>query len=246
MASHFARCTFSSGALASDRLSPALIAHTERFSEPRRQRYLAARSLLAELMQQLYGFTSLPDVITTSSGRPCFADPQLPDFSFAYAGNMIGVLLADAGCRAGLDMEIIRVRSRQAEEYKAQQLSSAEQAWIHAQQDPTEAATQIWTLRQSVLKLTGEGASGMTSLRLQPGSGRLRSVTLREIQAICDVEPLLVWSCALAPDCDRLRLWEFSAAAGWNELRDIRIHQQDMGPRTLRLTSLPTERTLHF
>ncbi|OON40235.1 phosphopantetheinyl transferase [Izhakiella australiensis] len=246
MASHFAKCIFSPGTTNTHRLSAELIAHTYRFSERRRERFLAARALLAELMQHVYGFSSLPDLITTSSGRPCFADPRLPDFSLAYAGNMVGVLLADEGCRAGLDMEMIRAHSRQAREHQAEMLSSGEQAWINAQQDPIEAATQIWTLRQSVLKLTGEGASGMHSLRLHPASGRLRSVTLPDIQAICDVEPLMIWSCALSPDCDRLRLWEFSQRYGWNELRDIRVHQQNMGPRTLRLTSLPSERTLHL
>ncbi len=34
-----------------------------------------------------------------------------------------------------------------------------------------EAVTQIWTLRQSILKLTGEGSDHMASLRLQPAAG---------------------------------------------------------------------------
>ncbi|SFN55371.1 Phosphopantetheinyl transferase [Izhakiella capsodis] len=246
MASHFARCTFSPGKTPTHRLSAGLIAHTDRFSVRRRERFLAVRALLAELMQHIYGFSTLPDLITTSSGRPCFADPRLPDFSLACAGNIAGVLLADEQCRAGLDMEIIRAHSRQAKEHLEQVLSSAEQAWINAQHDKIEAATQIWTLRQSVLKLTGEGANGISSLSLHPASGRLRSVTLPNIQAICDVEPLMVWSCALSPDCDRLHLWEFSQHSGWNALRDICIHQRNMGPRTLRLTSLPSQRTLQL
>lgn len=246
MASHFARQTFVLNATKTHRLSPDLLAQALQFPERRRERFLAGRALLAEMMLHIYGITTLPALIIDSSGRPRFADAELPDFSLAYAGNQIGVLLADEGCRAGLDMEIIRAHSRQSQQQQTQNLSSGERAWINAQQDPSEAATQISTLRQSVLKLTGEGSSGMDSLRLHPASGRLRSVTLPDIQAICDVEPLMVWSCALSPACERLRLWEFDHSRGWDELRDIRVRQQNMGPRTLRLTSLPPERTLQL
>lgn len=48
--------------------------------------------LLAELMLRVYGIQQLPELITLSNGRPCFADPNLPDFSIAYAGGQIDVL----------------------------------------------------------------------------------------------------------------------------------------------------------
>jgi len=124
--------------------------------DKRRGRFLAARALLAQLMLRVYGIRDLPPLIASSSGRPCFADPNLPDFSISYAGNMVGVLLAEEGGRAGLDMEIVRAHSRQAQDALTQGLSSGEKAWINAQQDFMEAVTQIWTLRQSILKLTGE------------------------------------------------------------------------------------------
>lgn len=246
MASHFARTTFVLNTTNTQRLSPDLLAQAHTFPERRRERFLAGRALLAEMMLHIYGISALPALFTDANGRPRFADSELPDFSLAYAGNQIGVLLADEGCRAGLDMEIIRAHSRQSQQQLTQRLSSGELAWINAQTDPAEAVTQISALRQSVLKLTGEGEDGMDSLRLHPASGRLRSVTLPDVQAICDVEPLMVWSCALSPSCERLRLWEFDDREGWRELRDIRVRQQNMGPRTLRLTSLPPERTLHL
>ncbi|MBD8164945.1 4'-phosphopantetheinyl transferase family protein [Erwinia persicina] len=246
MASHFARWALAQTRPRVHRLPHPIVEYASRFTEKRRARYLAARILLAELMQRVYGMPVLPELITSASGRPCFADQDLPDFSFAYAGNMVGVALAEEGGRAGLDMEIIRAHSRQTMEHHFECLSSGEKAWINAQNDAIEASTQLWTLRQSILKLTGEGEDGINSLRLHPASGRLRSVTWPDIQALCDVEPLLVWSCALSPGTDRLRLWEYNHDNGWESLRDFNVCAQNLGPRTLRLTSLPTEKQLNY
>ena len=82
--------------------------------------------LLAELMLRVYGMPQLPGLTTTVNGRPCFIDPDLPDFSIAYAGNVIGVLLAEEQSRAGLDMEMVRAHSRQTVEHHLQHLSSGE------------------------------------------------------------------------------------------------------------------------
>jgi len=245
MASHFARWALAQTRPQVHRLPQQMVEQASRFSEKRRARYLAARSLLAELMLRVYGIPLLPELITTTSGRPCFADPDLPDFSLAYAGNMVGVMLAEDRGRAGLDMEIVRAHSRQTTEHHFECLSSGEKAWINAQNDAIEASTQLWTLRQSILKLTGEADEGSDSLRLHPASGRLRCVTWPDIQALCDVEPLLVWSCALSPGTDRLHLWEYNGEDGWESLRDFNVYAHNLGPRTLRLTSLPAEKPLY-
>ena len=238
MASHFVRWMGNS-LLSSEspRVSQDVINSADRFPDKRRSRFLAARELLAQLMLRVYGIRELPPLVTTSSGRPCFADPNLPDFSIAYAGNMVGVLLAEEGGRAGLDMEIVRAHSRQTQDTLTQDLSSGEKAWINAQQDFMEAVTQIWTLRQSILKLTGE-ASGIGSLQLHPAAGRLRSSVFPDIQAVCDAEPMLVWSCALSPGTERLCLWEIDAQQQWQPLRDVEMSKPNIGPRSLRLTSL--------
>lgn len=245
MASHFARWALAQSRPMVHRLPQQLIECSSIFNEKRRGRFLAARTLLAELMFRVYGIPKLPGLMVSSNGRPYFSDPELPDFSFAYAGNVVGVLLAEEGERAGLDMEIVRAHSRQTLENQFEYLSSGEKAWIHAQNDVIEASTQLWTLRQSILKLTDEGINSVDSLKLHPASGRLRSVAWPDIQALCDVESLLVWSCALSPGNDRLNLWEYNGDNGWASLREINIYAQNMGPCTLRLTSLPAEKQLH-
>ncbi|AUX91652.1 4'-phosphopantetheinyl transferase family protein [Mixta gaviniae] len=244
MASHFVRWTLAQSRADVQRI-PADVVEKARFlSEKRRSRYLAARMLLAELMLRVYGMPQLPGLTTTANGRPCFIDPDLPDFSIAYAGNVIGVLLAEEQSRAGLDMEMVRAHSRQTVEHHLQHLSSGEKAWINAQQDPLEAITQIWTLRQSILKLTGEKNDCGGTLQLHPASGRLRSPVFPDVQAVCDVEPLLIWSCALSPATSRLRLWEIDDLHNWTALRDIEMNKANMGPQTLRLTSMPLEKQL--
>lgn len=97
MACHFARWTPASAVLDTQRLADEVIAATRTFSVKRRTRFLQGRILLAEMMFYLYGLPTLPPIATTPTGRPCFADHQLPDFSLAYASNTVGVLLSDEG-----------------------------------------------------------------------------------------------------------------------------------------------------
>ncbi|WP_168403873.1 4'-phosphopantetheinyl transferase family protein [Erwinia amylovora] len=245
MASHFARWALVQCSPKVHRVQQQLIEYSSIFDEKRRSRFLAGRTLLAELMFRVYGIHKLPGITVSSDCRPHFSDPDLPDFSFAYAGNVVGVLLGDEGERAGLDMEIVRAHSRQTLENQFEHLSSGEKTWVNAQNDAIEASTQLWTLRQSILKLIGEDISSVGSLQLHPASGRLRSMNRPDIQALCDAEPSLVWSCALSPGNDRLNLWEFKGDDGWESLREINLYAQNMPPSTLRLTSLPAEKQLH-
>lgn len=243
MASHFVRWMCNPETLSGTLTLPQEIVEDARLlTDKRRDRFLSARLLLAELLHRVYGIVALPALTTTANGRPCFADPDLPDFSIAYAGNLVGILLAEEGERAGLDMEIVRAHSRQAQETLLLGLSPAEKTWINAQQDFMEAVTQICTLRQSVLKLTGETEYDEDSLRLHPAYGRLRSARYPDVQAICDTEPTLVWSCALSPSAERLHLWEIDRYDEWQILREIELNKPNIGPRALRLTSLSGER----
>jgi len=104
MATHFARGTLTEGLQVSSRLSSSCHNEARKLPEHRRTRFLASRALLAELLFMLYGTSELPKVITEPEGRPVFADPELPRFSIAYAGNIVGLALTTEG-DCGLDME---------------------------------------------------------------------------------------------------------------------------------------------
>ncbi len=194
MATHFARGILSTGEPLSTRLSAACHQSARLLPTYRQARFCASRSLLAELLFMLYGISELPEIINEANGRPVFSDRQLPRFSIAYTGNIVGVALTTEG-DCGLDMELQRtVRSHDADRHN---FSNNENLWINIQHDPDEARSQLVALRRSVLKLTGEAS---TQLQLLPGSGRLRTAGSQPIEAVCDAESLLVWSIAATPN----------------------------------------------
>ena len=245
MATHFARGILNYGHLLPTRLSSTCHSQARQLPPHRRTRFLASRSLLAELMFMLYGVNELPDIIIRPDGKPEFAAAGHPRFSIAYAGNIVGVALT-AGSECGLDMELQRAtRSYHSPTGKDNaQFSSNEKLWIGNQNDPNEARAQMLTLRQSVLKLDGD-INHPEKLQLQPGAGRLRTTTMVPVEAICDAEDVLVWSVAVSPGIERLKVWEFDSHTGWRVLPDIPLRASEPSARLMRFTSLPGERTLY-
>ncbi len=108
MATHFARGILSTGEPLSTRLSAACHQSARLLPTYRQARFCASRSLLAELLFMLYGISELPEIINEANGRPVFSDRQLPRFSIAYTGNIVGVALTTEG-DCGLDMELQRL-----------------------------------------------------------------------------------------------------------------------------------------
>ena len=245
MATHFARGILSEGCLVSTRLSGACHNSARQLPEHQQSRYLASRALLAEMMFMLYGISELPDIIIESSGRPKFSDPGLPHFSLAYAGNMVGVAITTEG-ECGLDMELQRAtRSfHSPHAQKAWQFSSNEQLWINNQNDPNEAQAQLSTLRQSVLKLLNQMPDSPGMLQLLPGAGRLRVPQLAQVEVLCDAEDVLIWSVAVTPAIESLKIWEFDCRNGWRFLPDVQTRANDPLSRLMRFTSLPAEKAL--
>ncbi|MEG6183351.1 phosphopantetheinyl transferase [Enterobacter sichuanensis] len=242
MATHFARGILTEGRLVSDRLSSSCLSEAGKLPEHRRSRFLASRALLAELLFMLYGTSELPEIITQPEGRPVFADPELPRFSIAYTGNIIGVALTTEG-DCGLDMELQRAtRGFHANPHDDYPLSSNEQLWVRNQNDPSEARTQLITLRQSIRKLCGCASDDASLLQLLPGSGRLRATKAALVEALCDAEDVLIWSIAVTPAIERMKIWEFDSQQGWRSLPDVPERANEPAARLMRLTSLPAEK----
>lgn len=244
MATHFARGTLSEGCLVSTRLPQVCLDSARQLPEHQQSRFLASRALLSELMFMLYGVGELPDIIIEPSGRPKFADPDLPHFSLAYAGNMVGVAVTTEG-ECGLDMELQRAtRSfHSPHAHQGWHLTSNEQLWINNQNDPNEAQAQLSTLRQSVLKLISQIHDGQDILQLLPGAGRLRVQHMAQVEVLCDAEDVLIWSVAVTPAIESLKIWEFDSKNGWRYLTDVQTRANDPASRLMRFTSLPAEKT---
>jgi len=241
MAMHFARGAITSPHSISLRLTKTTHDRADQLPSYRRTRYLASRSLLAELLFMLYGITRLPDIKLSDSGRPHFVDPTLPDFSIAYAGNMVGVLLAPEG-QCGLDMSL-QHRFATSSSDTAYAVGGNEIIWANNQQDPNEARSQLYTLRQSILKLIEVPE---VSLQLLPISGRLKVDNAPYIETISDVEDILVWGCAATPGIVGLQLWLHDNDQHWQRLTDIQTRYQSPGSRIMRLTSLASEATMPY
>ncbi|WES68424.1 hypothetical protein [Superficieibacter sp. HKU1] len=243
MATHFARGTLGDGYHLSIRLSSACHHQARQLPEHRRTRYLTSRALLAELMFMLYGISELPEIIILPGGRPVFLDTTLPRFSIAYAGNIVGVALTTEGdCGLALALQRVMPGTPGASIPPHYTFTSNEMLWINNQNDPNEARAQLLSLRQSVLKLTGDVEGDTQGLQLLPGSGRLRAANTAQIEAVCDAEDVLVWSVAVTPAVERLKLWEYSGKGNWRCLPDAQVRANEPAARLMRFTSIASEK----
>lgn len=150
------------------RLPATLLAQAEGFNQKRRQQFLAGRWLLAELLFNQTSCAKLPNIDTIDNGRPAFTGPNLPDFNISHSGEYIMVALTH-GCRLGLDVEHIRPRNRlmKLAQYS---FSDEEYQWLAAQPElqQIDRFWQLWTLRESILKLAAKGVWQMKQIRINP------------------------------------------------------------------------------
>lgn len=121
-------------------------------------------------------------------------------------------------------------------------LSSNEKLWVRNQTDPVEARAQLITLRQSIRKLCGCASDDARQLQLLPGSGRLRAAQATLVEALSDAEDVLIWSVAVSPAIERLKVWAFDSKEGWRTLPDVPERANEPAARLMRLTSLPAEK----
>lgn len=241
MTCHFVRWASTEALPDLQRLPDDLISSTPGFSARQRERYLKSRALLAEMMFYFFGYPKLPPLKQLPNGRPCFADPLLPDFSLAYAGNTVAILLSEEG-KVGVDIEIVHVRPGHLTPTRIPTQTPAEKAWIDAQSDPLEAATQLYAIRQSVLKMAEAGEDPARSLKLHPASGRLHAAHIPSVEVISDIDDYLAWACAHSPTLNRLVLWHYTAESGMSKSGEI-LQRQRRSQRYIKLTSHAAEKT---
>ncbi|RLM19635.1 hypothetical protein BIY29_16465 [Brenneria alni] len=240
MTCHFVRWTGTEALPDLQRLPDELILSTQGFSVKRRERYLKSRALLAEMMFYFFGYPQLPKLLVSADGRPYFADHNLPNFSLGYAGNTIAILMSEEGS-VGMDIEIVRVRTNHQTTEHSQTQTLAEKAWIEAQRDPLEAAIQLRTIRQSLMKIPKSNECRAENLRLHPASGRLRSDCLSAVEVMSDIDDYLAWACAHVPALNRLVMWSYTTKSGMKKTGEI-VQQQRQSLRYMKLTNHTAEK----
>ncbi|MGK2888392.1 MAG: 4'-phosphopantetheinyl transferase family protein [Candidatus Malihini olakiniferum] len=156
MTCHFIRWAGTDALHDPQHLPDGVIATAQELPAWRRERYLKSRALLAEMMFYFFGYPRLPALTLSPNERPHFIDSYLPDFSLAYTGNTLIILLSEEG-QVEIDIEIVHFRPTYITSSPTQSQTSAENAWINAQSDPLEAVTELYTIRQAIMKMTEPG-----------------------------------------------------------------------------------------
>lgn len=120
--------------------------------ESSRQQSLAAYLLLKKGLRMEYGIQENPILAFTADGKP-FIENR-PDIHFNLSHSKTVALCAISEQPVGADVEVVRPVSAQLIDYT---MNKEERAWIRNSQNPDEAFMTLWTRKEAVLKLTGEG-----------------------------------------------------------------------------------------
>lgn len=145
-------------------ISGQVIDNSKQLKGNRQKQFIAGRYLLAELLNDHYAITCLPNIIRCANQRPCFEKSQLPDFNISHSGDYIAVALASNG-RVGIDIEQNRPR-KHYQKIAKQFFSDVENDWLNQQIDSLSAFWQLWTLREAALKLYAKGVWQMKEVQI--------------------------------------------------------------------------------
>ena len=107
--------------------------------------------LLAYGMRQEYGTKKIPDFQKTASGKPFFAGKNMPFFNLSHSGNFVGCALHDR--EIGLDIQKL---TEPRESLIRRVCTQEELISLKSPQD----FCRIWAMKESAVKLTGEGITG--------------------------------------------------------------------------------------
>ncbi|PXZ06670.1 4'-phosphopantetheinyl transferase family protein [Gilliamella apicola] len=145
-------------------LSPQIINDAESLSGSRKKQFLVCRSILASLLKQYCHIDSLPPIIIGDNSRPCFLQHNLPDFNISHSKDWVAVAISLNG-RVGIDIEVARQRKNYLNVAK-NYFANEEYQWILKQSDTLAAFWQLWTLKESALKLYAKGVWQMKSVKV--------------------------------------------------------------------------------
>ncbi len=113
---------------------------------------LAAYLLLKEGLRQTYGITGCPEFAFLEGGKPYL--PEHPDVYFSLSHSKSVALCALHHHPVGADVEIIRPVE---EKIVAFTMNEEECRQVMAAPEVSKAFLALWTRKEALLKLTGEG-----------------------------------------------------------------------------------------
>ena len=145
-------------------LSKQIIKDAQLFNGRRKKQFLVCRSILASLLNQYCQIAILPTMVIGDNNRPCFLERNLPDFNISHSQDWVAVAISLDG-RVGLDIEVARPRKNYLDVAKSF-FADAEYQWMMQQADTLKAFWQLWTLKESALKLYAKGVWQIKSVKV--------------------------------------------------------------------------------
>ena len=119
-----------------------------------RRQCAAAWLLLLRVLTENYGLKEMPPMAYTEKGKPYF--PSMPDLHFNMSHCKEAVAVAVADHPVGIDIETIRPVKVEFLRYV---MNESELNRIFNASQPEMEFTKLWTMKESMLKLTGIGIS---------------------------------------------------------------------------------------
>lgn len=160
--------------------------HALRYRQEHDQRLsVAAYQLLQRLLRQHYGISEPPVFTFNTHGKPALRDHPDIFFNLSHCREAAACVVGNAP--VGIDVESVRDFD---DALLAQTMSDDERRHILSSPNPRQTFTRLWTMKESLLKLTGEGlVADMRKVlsRTTASSGPFRFHTTVYPQFVCTV-----------------------------------------------------------
>lgn len=133
------------------------------FAQERRKSFFAGRFLLLKTLEKFYQIKTLPQICKNAHGKPFFLSDSLPNFNISHTKNFIGLALS-SGC-IGLDLEVLR---KTKDDLWERVFSKNEIDALKNAEDKDVLFARFWTIRESLLKASGEGLKDLSCVKIYP------------------------------------------------------------------------------
>ncbi len=141
--------------------------------------------LLKDAMKHIFGIDDMPQIAFGKHGKPFF--PELPNIHFNLSHCKNAVACAVSSHEVGIDIESVRhPLNDQLAQYV---LTDTELVQVMSAKQPELVFTQFWTLKESIVKLTGNGIADDVKTVLERYAQRIVSSTIIDpkLQYVCTI-----------------------------------------------------------
>ena len=151
-----------------------------RFRHERDQRLcVAAYRLLQQALLKEYGIQELPRFTYNQQGKPLLENHPDIHFSLSHCREAVACAVGDEP--VGIDIETV---DHYSEEVATRVMSKEEMRQIKTSPDPAREFTRLWTMKESLYKLTGDDHDGDIASMLDDAS-KYDFTTISQPKYIC-------------------------------------------------------------